>query len=141
MFGLATGSEPVISKLCWWLERLEPQCPARVSPLFGAIHGLAAGRPAQVDEGRVGRVEGCYTVRGQRGRAVGGARGGTGGGKRSRERVKGRSCVRATRGVSLESEWVTVRRGEGVTVVERVGRGGLVAQKVAVRAVRTAATT
>lgn len=83
MFGLAAGSEPVVSELRWRLERLEPQCPAGVSPLFGAIHGLAAGRPAQVDEGRVGRVEGRYADRGQRGRAVGRARGRTGGGKGS----------------------------------------------------------
>lgn len=74
---LAMGLEPIISKLRWGLEGLEPQCPAGVSSLFGAIQGLAAGRPAQVDEGRVGRVERRYAERGQRGRAVSGARGRT----------------------------------------------------------------
>lgn len=88
MFGLTAGSKPVISELRRGLERLEPQCPSGVSSLFGAIQGPAAGRPVQVDERQVSRVEGCYADRGQRGRAIGGAWGRAGGGKRSRKRVK-----------------------------------------------------
>lgn len=49
--GLATGLKPVVSELRWGLEGLEPQCSAGVSSLFGAIWGLATGRPTQVDEG------------------------------------------------------------------------------------------
>lgn len=64
---LATGLESVVSVLRWGLEGLEPQCLSRVNSLFGDIHGLAAGRPAQVNEGRVCRVKGHYTERGQRG--------------------------------------------------------------------------
>ena len=45
------GSEPVVSELRRGLEGLESQCPAGVSSLFGAIKGLAAGCPAQVDQG------------------------------------------------------------------------------------------
>lgn len=56
-----TGLEPIVSELRRGLEGLEPQCLAGVSSLFGAIQGLAAGSPAQVDEGRVGRVEGRDT--------------------------------------------------------------------------------
>jgi len=47
--------------------------------------------------------------------------------------------VRAARRVGLEGERVAVRRGEGVTVGERVGRGGLVAQGVDVQVVGSAA--
>lgn len=43
--------EPVVSELRRGLERLQPQCPVGVNSLFGAIHRLAAGRPAQVDQG------------------------------------------------------------------------------------------
>lgn len=82
------GLESVVSELCWGLEGLKPQSPAGSSLLFGAVQGLAAGRPAQVDERRVSWVEGRHAERGQRGRAVGGARGGTGGGEGRREGVK-----------------------------------------------------
>lgn len=85
----ATSLEPVVSELRRGLEGFEPQCSAGVNSLFGAVQGLAASRPAQVDEGRVGRVEGRYTERGKRGRAVSGARGGAGGGKGSQEGVEG----------------------------------------------------
>lgn len=67
VLGLGTVLESIVSELCWGLERLEPQCPARVSSLFGAIQGLAAGRPSQVNEGRVSWVEGSYPDRGQGG--------------------------------------------------------------------------
>lgn len=86
--GPATGLESVVSELRRGLEGLQPQCPAWMNSLFGAIRGLAACRPAKIDEGRVCRVEGCYAERGQRGRAIGGARCRTGGGKRGREGVK-----------------------------------------------------
>lgn len=59
------GLEPVVSELRRGLEGLESQCPAGVSSLFGAIQGLAAGCPAQVDQGRVSWVEGRYAERGQ----------------------------------------------------------------------------
>lgn len=118
--------EPVISQLGWGFERLKPQSPAWVSSLFGAIQRFGAGCPAQVDEGRVGRVEGCYPDRGECGRSVGGARCWTGGGERGQEGVKCWSCVRAARRVRLEGERVTVRRREGVTVMKRVGGRGLV---------------
>lgn len=83
------GLEPVVSELCRGLEGLEPQSPAGVRPLFGAFQGLAAHRPAQVDEGRVGRVEGRDAEGGQRGRAVGGARRRARGGEGRREGVEG----------------------------------------------------
>lgn len=133
-------SEPVVSELRRGFEGLEPQCPARVSPLFGAVQaGLTAGRPAQVDEGRVGRVDGRYAERGQRRGAVGGARGGAGGGEGSGEGVEGGGRVRTVRGVGLEGEGVAVRGGERVAVGEGVGGRGLVAEDAAVRAVRAAA--
>lgn len=110
-----------------------------MSSLFGAVQGFAAGRPAQIDERGVGGVEGRYPDRGQRGRAIGGARRGAGGGERGREGVKRRPRVRGARRVGLEGERVAVGRREGVAVVERVSRRGLVAREVAVRALHAAA--
>lgn len=53
LVGARLDSEPVVFELRRGLEGLEPQYPAGVSPLFGAIQRLAAGPTAKVNKGRV----------------------------------------------------------------------------------------
>lgn len=78
--------EPVVSELGRGLEGLKPQYPARVHPLFGAVHWLAT----EVNEGRFSSVEVCYAECGQRWGAISRAWGRTGGGEGSGEWVKWR---------------------------------------------------
>lgn len=51
LVGARLDSEPVVFELRRGLEWLEPQYPAGVSPLFGAIQRLVAGPAAKVNKG------------------------------------------------------------------------------------------